>query len=207
MSCFFYELYQERCNELELIMKQNGGGSNEAKKLRGALAVKLLKQEIDKYLVTKEKPIKVSELNTYIAGSKYEYDLLLVKEDAQPYMDLVYNPEDVIAIIESKVNGLYDISENTNSIAIAVNRALEINSDIKFGYITMGENVPVNKYNRCGKPTVRHWDLTQEYLEKKIKGYNISYAVTLYQGKKLCDEGKDEEFYGFIECLIKNDAK
>lgn len=183
-------------------MKTKGGSNDIGKKLKGRLAEKLLKQEIDKYLIKCGKFAKVSELNSYIAGSKFEYDLILVKENAKPYMDLVYNPEDVIAIIESKANGLYNLDKDTNDIAKAVNRALEINPKIRFGFITISENVPVHQYNRQGKPTVRHWDLTTEYLDEKIKGQNINYAVTLHQGKHLCDEGTDKEFFDFIDFLL-----
>lgn len=190
--------------ELELIMKGNHGSSADAKKLRGALAVKLLKQEISKYLVANGLPIKTSTVNSFIAGSKFEYDLLLVKENAQPYMGLVHNPEDVVAIIESKAGGLFDVDKNTSSIANAVNCALKINPKIRFGYITMSENVPVKPLNKKGEPTVRHWDLTKKYLNDKIIGTNVNYAVTLHTGKNLCDEGSDEEFYRFIELLIGN---
>ncbi|MCQ4022489.1 MULTISPECIES: hypothetical protein [unclassified Ruminococcus] len=203
MGNCYYQSYKNHCIELEQIMKQNHGDSKDAKKLRGAIAVELLKQELTKYFLNNNEPFKTSSVNSYIAGSKYEYDLLIVKEDAAPYLGLVYQPKDVIAVIESKAGGLFDVDKNTSSIALAVNRALGINSNIKFGYITMSENVPVKNYNKNGKPTVRHWDLTKKYLREKINEYVIVYAVTLHKGKLLIDEGSDNEFYDFINALIE----
>ena len=203
MSSSYYEMYKKHCSELEQMMKENQGTSKDAKTLRGAVAVELLRQEINNYLTDNKEPFKTSLVNSYIAGSKFEYDLLLVKENANPYMGLVYQPEDVVAIIESKAGGLFDVDKNTNSIAKAANRAIEINSNITFGYITMSENVPVNIYNCYGNPTVKHWELTKKYLSDKIVGKTIIYAVTLHKGKELCDEGSDDEFHTFIKNLIK----
>lgn len=198
----YYELYQIRCNELEQIMTKYQGSSEDAKKLKGAVATNLLKQEMEKYLEDNNEPFKISSENSYIAGSKYEYDLLLVKENAKPFMGLVYYPDDVIAIIESKSNGLFDADAETNHIAKAVNRVREINPDIRFGYITISENVPINDYKKDGTPTVKHWDLTEQYLNEKIEGLNAIYAVTLHKGKELCDEGSDDEFNRFLNWLI-----
>ena len=158
---------------------------------------------MERYLGDNSKPFKISSLNSYIAGSKYEYDLLLVKRNAKPFMELVYHPDDVIAIIESKANGLFDANVDTSNIAKAVNRAREINPKIRFGYITVSENVPVNEYKKDGTPTIKHWDLTEQYLNEKLKGLNAIYAVTLHKGRDLCDEGSDDEFNKFLEWLTE----
>lgn len=202
MSNRYYELYKKHCAELDEIMKQHNADNDYPKKLKGAMTTQILRQEITKFLNDNHEPLKTSAIDTYIAGSKYEYDLLIVKEDAEPYMGLVYQPDDVIAVIESKAGGLFDLEKDTDNIAKAANRAKELNPDICFGYITIGENVPVNSHNKQGNPTVKHWDLTQEYLNEKIQGKTVIYAVTLYKGKEICDEGSDEEFYDFIKHLI-----
>ena len=206
MSNQYYTLYMEHCIEVERMMEQYHGTYEDAKKLKGAVASELLKQEISKYLIENNKPFKTSAVNSFIAGSKFEYDLLIVKEHSKPYMELIYRPEDVVAIIESKVNGIFHPDKDTDSIARAANRAMEINSNIGVGYITISENVPVNDYNRKGESTVKHWDSTIEQLNTKISGNKVIYAVTLHQrqGKKLYDEGSDTEFPDFIENLIGN---
>lgn len=202
MSNELFNKYKTCCDELEEIMNKYGGKSEDAKKLRGALAAELLKEEMNIHLQNINAPFHLSGVNCYIAGSKFEYDLLLVKKNATPFMGIVYYPEDVVAIIESKAGGLFDVKKDTDNIAKAVNCAKSINPDIRFGYITMSENVPVNEYNRNGNPTVRHWDLTVQCLNEKICGEVVSYAVTLHQGKSVCDTGKDKEFEQFIDFLI-----
>ena len=198
----YYELYQEKCKILDDFVKEYHGTMKDAKKLRGALATELLRQELNNYFYQKDITVKVSTENSYIFGSKYEYDLLLVKADAEPFSNLIYYPEDVIAVIESKAGGLFDIDKETDNIAKAVNKAWELNRNIRFGYITLSENVPKNTLNSKGKPTVKHWDLTKEFLSKKIQAFSSIYAVTLHQGNTIYNEGSDEEFMDFAESLV-----
>lgn len=167
MDNTYYESYEKYCEELEKLMLSYNADAKKAKKLRGTIAAELLKQFINEYFNKNNKPYKVSNVNSFIANSKYEYDLLIVKESAEPFLGIVYRPEDVIAIIECKAGGLFKVENDTSNIAKAVNCAIEPNSHIKFGYITMSENVPVNNYRSDGNPTYNHWDETNEYLNKK----------------------------------------
>lgn len=201
MSSKLYNKYLKCIEETDKQMSKYHSNALNAKKLQGAIAVELLKQEIDTYLETSNKPLKASAVNSYIAGSKYEYDLLIVKNNAVPYMNLLYSPDDVIAILECKAGGLFKVERDTNNITTAINCALELNPKARFGYITMRENVPVNLYHPSGKPTVKHWDLTKEYLTQNIHGLTAVYAVTLHKGKNLCDNGSDEEFNNFLNFL------
>lgn len=166
--------------------------------------VELLSQSIQKFLLENNEPFKVSAMNSYIAGSNSEYDLLIVKKNAEPYINLVYYPDDVVAVIESKAGGLYNIAKNTDDIASAANAALILNSNISFGYITIGENVPVNDVDsKTGKSHINHWNDTYKFLKEKIHGKCQPYAVTLHHGRKnVFDEGSDEEFEDFIRFLI-----
>ena len=201
MSNRFYRLYQNHCIALHQLMEHYHSNLEDAKKLRGAVAAELLRQELDRTIATRGKALKVSQVNAYIAGSKYEYDLLVVKAGAEAYMNLVYRPEDVVAIIESKAGGLFDVYADTSNISKDVNKAFSLNPKICFGYITMSENVPVHEYKKNGEPTVKHWELTNQYLQNKINGKCAIYAVTLNQGKQLCDEGSDEEFEDFVSMV------
>ncbi len=162
----------------------------------------MLRRELDQYLTAHDLPLCVSQGNRYIAGSKFEYDLLLVRPDAEAYLGLVYRPEDVVAVIECKAGGLFDLEGGTNNIAEAANRAVSLNPNIRFGYITICENVPVHSYKKDGTPTVKQWELTKQYLQEKIAGTCVIYAVTLQQGRHLCDEGSDKEFEDFVSMLI-----
>lgn len=218
MSNRYYTTFQEHCQELEKLMEQyrtkkdsqsEADGKNKnvvAKKLRGAVAVELLRQEINTYLESEGEPFKASMMNSYIAGSGYEYDMLVVKKDAKPFMGLVYLPEDVVADVECKAGGLFDLDKDTDNIAKAANTATDVNPEIRFGYITISENVPVNEYNRNGEPTVKHWKETQDLLDDKLKGNSAFYAVTLHQGKNPYGESDDSVLEKFIKFLIgKND--
>ena len=196
----YFELYQAGCHTLDNL---SGGMIASAKKLRGALAAELLRQMCNQYFEENGISVKASPVNVYINGSKYEYDVLFVKSSAEPFYNLAYQPEDVVAVIESKAGGLFNVEGETTNIAKAVNRAWELNNDIRFGYITMSENVPKHSTNALGYPTVHHWELTQRFLAEKVYAEHVIYAVTLHQGKNLCDKGSDEEFYKFIDALVR----
>lgn len=206
-----FEAYQKCCSDMEELINaysQRICADNEFrrkgnyKKLRGAVTVELLRRELDRYLSEHKKPICTSRANVYIAGSKFEYDLLLVKKDAVACMDLVYRPNDVVAVIECKAGGLFRVDEDTGHIANAFKPAYKLNPHIRFGYITMSENVPKNEYNSSGRPTVKHWKLTNQLLNEKFENMNAIYAVTLHQGSRLYDEGNDQEFEKFVSELI-----
>lgn len=203
MENTYYEQYEKLCNELENLMILYNGDAKSAKKLRGAIAAELLKKLVDEFLCKNCRNYKASNVNSYIAGSKYEYDLLIVNKNAEPFMGMLYKPEDVIAVIECKAGGLFNLETNTDNIAKAANRAIELKTDIRFGYVTMSENVPVNNYKADGSATIKHWDKTIEYLREKIRGEIVVYAVTLHKGKNLCDGGSDDEFYNFVNYLIR----
>ena len=67
--------------------------------------------------------------------------------------------------------------------------------------LAISENVPVNDTNPNGGATVKHWNQTQELLEKKLEGGGIFYAVTLHQGKTV-SESDDDKFEDFVEYLV-----
>lgn len=205
-----YEQYEKICYELDSIMQKYKGDAKDAKKLKGDLVAELLKKLIDDYLCENGVQYKVSNVNSYIAGSKYEYDMLIVNKHAGTYMGKIYAPEDVISIVECKTSGIYNIQKDTDTIASAVNRAIELKADIRFGYFTMWENIPVNDYNFKGKPTINQWDETNKSLNYKIQGNQgkvFLYAATLRRGKKECYKNSDEEFYNFIDKLVLNNKK
>lgn len=173
-----------------------------AKKLRGALFIEVLRKELNHYFSINSLPIKATQANSYIIGSKYEYDLLIVKDTAEAVYGIAYSPKDIVAIIESKAGGLFNIDHETDSISQAFNQAYSLNKEINFGYITISENRPKNLIKKDGTPTINHWDLTQKYLIKKVNGPISIYSITLHQGKKLIDTGNDDEFYQFIDFLV-----
>lgn len=199
----YNKLYDEYLANCELLEKH--GLKTSDKKLKGAIVANLFKRNIEEIIRKHnlEDKVKISANNVYIAGSKNEYDLLIVKTEAEPILGFVYKAEDVIAVIESKGNGLYNLDMDTDNIASAVNNATKLNNKIKFGYITLTENVPVNEVNKYGQPTVKQWDETQRYLDDKIKASRAYYAVTLHRGKEI-EAGPDNELEDFVHYLISD---
>ncbi len=166
--------------------------------MKGAIATKLIREEMGN-LVGVE--FTVSTANSFIEGSPYEYDLLVVRKDAMPSFGNVYRPEDVIAVVECKANGLFDPERDSSTIALAANAAYELNPSIRFGYISMTERMPGHEEKRNGKEPAKFWELTKAYLRRKLKMFSVLYAVTLAQGKDILDGGSDAEFHEFVDTL------
>ena len=202
----YYQTYHKEKAEVNAAFLKYNADSGDAKKLNGLLAANLLRRELVRYFLEHALPYTVSPVNSYVIGSKYEYDLLIVKADAQPFSDYLYTPDDVITVIESKAGGLMNVKNECENIAQAFNAAHILNRTIRFGYITVGENVPVHEVNRLGNPTVNHWELTQYYFKENLDAdaERKIYAATLHKGNRnnLCDEGSDEAFLEFIEALL-----
>ena len=202
----YYQTYHKEKAEVNAAFLKYNADSGDAKKLNGLLAANLLRRELVRYFREHALPYTVSPVNSYVIGSKYEYDLLIVKADAQPFSDYLYTPDDVITVIESKAGGLMNVKNECENIAQAFNAAHILNRTIRFGYITVGENVPVHEVNRLGNPTVNHWELTKYYFKENLDAdaERKIYAATLHKGNRnnLCDEGSDEAFLEFIEALL-----
>ena len=159
-------------------------------KYKGKVANELLKDEVSNVLKKNSLPFKVSEINAFVAGSKFEYDLLILKDDANSD-NFAYKNEDVKAIIECKVNGLYDPEKNADSIAKAINEVRRLNKDVAFFYVTFSEVVPKKE------TSVHYWDLTKKFLQQKVT-YSHLFAVTLRTGNKVIDSKTPEDFEKFI---------
>lgn len=159
-------------------------------KYKGKVANELLRNEVSNIIKKNNLPLKVSEINAFVVGSKYEYDLLILKENSL-CNNFAYKNDDVKAIIECKVNGLYDPEKNTDSIAKAINEVRRLNNDIAFGYVTFSEVVPKNK------TSVHYWDLTVKFLHQKVT-YSHLFAVTLRTGNKVINSTTPEDFEKFI---------
>ena len=200
-----YERIQESYNEVTRLTTLYGGTTADSKKLKGALTSELIRAELISYFKENNLNLTVANVNSYIFGSKNEYDLMIVNANASPYMGFIYSPNDVVSIIEVKARGLYNLNTDLNNIIDAANRAYVLNNSITFGYITITENVPKNTIYR-GKATINQWEITKHELSENICCENAIYAVTLYSGNEnnLIDEGNNTEFSDFINQLIKN---
>lgn len=114
-------------------------------KLSGAIVAEHFRQEMEKVLRKHNVPYKISQNNAYVQGSHIEFDFLLLKQDAEPILDVpVYRLCDVVAMLECKANGVYEYNKSSLERLF---RAYFDNLDgicnhIKIGYMTMSENCP-----------------------------------------------------------------
>lgn len=196
-----YNKYKEKCSIIERYY-----GSHGAAKLKGVLVASTFKEEIERILIEYklEGKIKISENNSYILGHTTEFDFLLLKKEAKRVCDLpIYEVDDVLAIIESKTNGVMDFdykgeSRSLKLLADSFNKIWNINSDIRFGYMTMAERRPRDPNKRDS------WENTSKCFETYIENnaLSISFAASLHHtyGKPF-EYGTDEEWVEFVLTL------
>ncbi len=82
------------------------------KKLSGAIAVEVLKRELIK------QGLVPSIHNVFLEKIPYELDLLILRRNREPVTNLIYNAEDVKAVLEIKYNGSYgkEMVENIKNV-------------------------------------------------------------------------------------------
>lgn len=99
----------------------------------GALTIELLRKEFIK------KGLNASNRDVFIESIPSEIDLLIAKIGKHPEENLVYNANDVLAILEIKFRGSYGKSsiDDIRKVFDAVKKA---NSRIECLYISVSEN-------------------------------------------------------------------
>lgn len=197
-----YQTYLHSFAVARSLTEHYQGDFEKSKKLHGAITTEVVRQKLFQWLEQHHVDASVSSQNVYIAGSPYEYDLLIVRTNAEAFLNVLYQPKDVLAVIECKSSGLFNVGQDTTCIANAVNCAVNLNSQLRFGYLTLWERIPSKAFKRNGCPTVNHWNLTQKLLMEKIHCPKAIYAVTLQQGKTTCDEGSEDELDQFVSMLV-----
>ena len=126
-------------------------------KLSGVVAAEHFRQEIETVLHKHSAPYKVSQNNAYIQGCHIEFDFLLLKQDAEPILNVpVYRACDVVAILECKTNGVYEYKESSlERLFRAYFEDLDgVENRIKIGYMTMSENCPAKETGKSN--FIRH---------------------------------------------------
>ena len=174
-------------------------------KLTGVIVASTFKEEIENIISKHQLKIKVSENNSYIIGQKTEFDFLLLKEDAEGINGLpIYRVEDVIAIIESKTNGVMDFDSDGWSTSLMLlsnsfNAVWKLNNNIRFGYMTMAERRPKTAKNRDS------WENTcrcfNTYIENEA--VSVTFAASLHHSYgKPYEYGTDKEWEDFVLTLV-----
>lgn len=173
-------------------------------KIRGALfndvVRELLVEELDNQFGAGS--YVVSLPNSYILGSKYEYDLLVMKGDAKVLELRFFLPTDVLAIVECKTGGLYNVRADVERVSKSVNAGLKLNPSIRFGYISLWENFPKNLTNRDGRPTVNHREQTKNGLLELIEGKVSTLFLTTKTSHKIIEASSDDDFKQFAFSLV-----
>lgn len=83
--------------------------------------------------------LEVSPPNSYVDGCSLEFDLIILKKDAEKIDDLnIYNYKDVVAVLEIKKSGIY----SKDSFIKQRDTFDQFNKEnkIKYGYITFIES-------------------------------------------------------------------
>lgn len=117
-------------------------------KFTGALTIEIIRNHLIQV------GLPVSSRDIYIRGYSSEFDLAVVKDNVEPVYGILYEPEDVAAIIEIKYSGVYskDVPETVKRLFDGVRRR---NTHIVCVYLSVCEN-PFFKYrimsNTLGHP-------------------------------------------------------
>ena len=103
------------------------------RKFVGALTIELLKKEFAEF------GLNVSNRDVFVEGVPNELDLLIAKKDAHAEANLVYNSDDVLAVLEVKFRGSYG-KKNIDRIKAVFDSAIAANKNIECFYLTVSEN-------------------------------------------------------------------
>ena len=102
-------------------------------KFVGALTIELLRKELAKL------GFNVSNRDVFIEGVLNELDLLIAKANKQPEENIVYCPNDVLAVLEIKFRGSYG-KDCINRIRHVFDLVKGVNNKIECFYVTVSEN-------------------------------------------------------------------
>ncbi len=103
------------------------------RKATGALAVEVIRKHLLKA------KIPISPRDVYIKGNPTEIDILVPRPGVRPYLGVIYNPEDVIAVLEIKYSGVYS-QDSSRNIADTFRALKALNQHMKCVYLTVCEN-------------------------------------------------------------------
>lgn len=107
-------------------------------KFVGALTIEILRKELRKL------GLNVSGRDVFILGIPNELDLLIPKRDKNPEENLIYNSNDVLAVLEIKFRGSYGKDRKgrtpTEKLKMVFDSIREKNNGTKCFYVTISEN-------------------------------------------------------------------
>lgn len=121
---------EEILNEQKLIFKEIkdfvNGMDCDCDKFKGTATVQVLRKHLSL------KGYNVSDRDVYIKGVPNELDLLVLRKNVDKSF-IIYNPEDVIFVLEIKYNSTTDLRQ----LLRVYNRIIEKNNKINCSYVTI----------------------------------------------------------------------
>ena len=132
----------------KISQKLSNVSARQRTKFTGALTIEIVRDQLIRI------GLPVSSRDIYIQGHSSEFDLAVVRDNAEPMYGILYEPEDVAAIIEVKYSGVYS-KEAPETIKQLFDRVHKRNPHIVCVYLSVCEN-PSIKYrimpNTLGHP-------------------------------------------------------
>jgi hypothetical protein len=104
----------------------------QSKKFTGALVIEILRRALE------EDGIEASRPNVYLKGLPFEVDLIIPRRGANVEFEILYSPEDVLAVLEIKTSGLFS-KEDSSRIGSVFRAVKSINPSIFCAYVTISE--------------------------------------------------------------------
>ncbi|MCJ7457966.1 MAG: hypothetical protein MUP17_03115 [candidate division Zixibacteria bacterium] len=101
-------------------------------KFAGAVTVEIIKEALEKH------GISTSPRDVFIKGIPIEIDLLIPKRGVLPKHGILYEPQDVLVVLEIKNRGSFG-KETINNIKGNYHRIKQINKKITCVYVTLSE--------------------------------------------------------------------
>lgn len=179
-------LYEEQIlvdyyNLVRIYETQDSDDNASVNKINGSVASSVILKYIDAIIRKHNLPYTVSEPNVFILGSNVEIDALILKKGAKSIMGSgIYNPGDVVSLLEFKSNGIYSDTNNPFENFISVCKQFK-NEHISAGYITVSEYMPVHaKSINYYSATKKHFAELMQLPELNFK----MFCVKRRRGKK-----------------------
>lgn len=101
-------------------------------KFAGAVTVEIIKNSLEKH------GISTSPRDVFIKGLPIEIDLIISKRNVKPTLGILYEPQDVLVVLEVKNRGSFG-KETINNIKGNYHRIKQINKKITCVYVTLSE--------------------------------------------------------------------
>ena len=106
----------------------------------GAFTVEMIREALQKH------GFPVSARDVFIRGIPIEFDLLVPREGTSCLDGILYEPEDVIAVLEIKSSGVFDY-DSKNRIEKCFKEVRNKNQNIFCAYVTLSERQSFHEKN------------------------------------------------------------